>query len=263
MRISAVFLTFLLLIVGFAPHARAGLTMLTVEEPPTNYLHQDTIVGIIVDVVRKTQEEIGDATPILIWPPARVIDAIRNEPDVLAFTLGRTDDRIRRGFTFLGPVATRKHVLWRKEDSPVSVSAPSDILARQYRIGGIHGDWRTRLFEDEQIPVTKAQSHAVNLVRLVNGRIDLWISSDLETIAIAGETDIRMDSLDIAYIICEAPSFIVFSKGTKHATIKRWTEAFEGLKQTDFFERTAKKWSSILGVKLSFDPDRGFIISSE
>ncbi len=122
-------------------------------------------------------------------------------------------------------------------------------------------DWRTKYLLDRGIPVSKVNTHILNLKKLLRHRIDLMISSDIELPSLTLSHGISNDKFKMSYALKTAPSFIMMSKGTPLKTIQAWQQAFEALKTTDFMDKTAQKWSTILGYPIIFDNDKGFVMA--
>ncbi len=64
-----------------------------------------------------------------------------------------------------------------------------------------------------------------------------------------------------AYLIKEAHSFIMFSKGTDEQTIEKWRNAYETLIKKNYFDTMAVKWSKKLSAPIKFSEEKGFYVS--
>ena len=51
-------------------------------------------------------------------------------------------EKIDLGFHFIGPVMTRKYLLWKRKGADFKLSGIEDIKARGLRLGTVRGDWR-------------------------------------------------------------------------------------------------------------------------
>lgn len=124
----------------------------------------------------------------------------------------------------------------------------------------MRGDWRTKLLINSGIRTEVTSRHEQNVSKLKAGRIDLWITSDLEApfiIKESGELNL-IDDFELAYIIKESSGYIMLSKGTSASIIKRWRDTFSNLQKTNFFVNTAKKWSPKLKLELVYSKEKGF-----
>ena len=235
------------------------IRIITTEEPPTNYLNKNNqLVGITVDVVKKLQEELNLKNKIELITWARAFTIGKENPNVLLFTAGKTSHRVQLGFKFIGPIATKKHILYSKTNRNISIDSILDIKTQNLKIGAMRNDWRSRYFKDRGFEIFETSNHEQHIKKLMLGRIDLWASSNLESAFIAKKANIDMSELSKAYEFVELKSYIMFSKNTSKQNIKKWEKAFENLQETDFFEKTAKKWSKTLGIDLQYSKEKGF-----
>jgi polar amino acid transport system substrate-binding protein len=242
--------------------AETELKILTTEEPPTNYIVDGEVTGITTDIINDLRARLAEKTVIEIQPWARVYQTALVRPNTLIFTLGRTSERIAQGLTFIGPVTTRKHAVYKRTDAKLKVDSLDDIAQQNLLVGGIRGDWRTNLVKDHGARVDEAATHAESLKLLMHGRIDLMVLSDLELKINTDLAEVPIDRLTPAFIIAEAPAFFALSKGTSEETVRRWQQAFSDFQASDVPARLAKKWGKILGQPMEYAPDKGFFLSA-
>ncbi len=113
---------------------------------------------------------------------------------------------------------------------------------------------------DLGLKVQNETNHKQNIKKLLAGRIDLWVSSDIEAPPIAKETGIDMQEIEIAYVFKAAPSYIMLSRDTPKEIIQKWQTAYSEIQKTNFFEKASIKWSRILGFDLGYTNDTGFFV---
>ena len=240
--------------------AGAEIRVLTTEEPPTNYSKGDRIVGFSVDVIQAILRELNETARIEMLPWARAYEIAKRTPNVVAFTVGQSQERINHGFHFIGPLASRKHILWKRKGSLVSLENENQVIQKRWVVAGMRQDWRLKYFARKKARVMEAVDPMKGLRLLMMGRADLWISSDMEAPAVSRRIGAHMKDLEIAYVFKEAPSFLMFSRDSDPKIIKAWQDAFSRLQKTDFFQKTARKWSKILDYELHYAPKTGFQI---
>ena len=249
---------FLLLLCTYNINANE-FRILTNEEPPTNYLDiNGEITGITVDIVKKLKEELKLKNKIELMTWARAYNIAQNKPNIVLFTAGKTLHRMQEGFYFIGPVITKKHILYSKASQNLTINSSLDIKSKDLKIGAMRGDWRSKYFKDKGFIVQDTTNHEQNLRKLMLNRIDLWTSSNIESAFIAKKAGIKTSSLKASYEFKEIPSYIMLSKETSKEDVRRWEKAFYDLQKTDFFEKTAKKWSLILDIDLQYSKYKGF-----
>lgn len=234
------------------------LRILTSEEPPTNFYSNNKITGITADIVYEIQKHINDDTIIEILPWARAYSYAKEQPNVLIFTAGKTQDRIDHGFHFIGPVVTRKHTLFSKKNIPFSINSIEDIIEQDLVVGAMRGDWRSRFFKTKGIEVQEVFSHELNAKKLVTDRIDLWALSDLEISMVLDKSSVSLADVKASFVFSESSSYLMFSKNTPTSTINLWAGGFEKVQRSSFFSLASHKWSKELSVPISYTPELGF-----
>lgn len=244
----------------FSFSAYGQLRIVTSEEPPTNYTVDGRLTGITTDIVRELMKRLNLNVGIEVMPWARSYRIAKSQSNVVIFTAGKTQSRIEHGFYFVGPVVTRKHLLWSRKGSNYRIKEPQDIPKLNLVMGGMAGDWRTKYFLDRGVAVQTVPNHQQNLLMLLRGRIDLWISSDIEALSITKALALDISKLERAFLIKEASSYIMLSKGTPQEAVDQWQQAFADLRKTDFFNKLATKWADILGYDIKYSPDRGLFL---
>jgi polar amino acid transport system substrate-binding protein len=248
---------FVFLSVSFA---NAQIRIVTTEEPPTNYTYQGKFTGTTTDIVEEIKRRLHIKAKIEVMPWVRAYKYAKKDPNVVIFTAGRTQKRINHGFHFIGPVTTRKHVVWSKKGSTFNIKSFQDIKRKNLQVGAMRGDWRGKLFISKGLRVQRVTDHKQNLLKLLKKRIHLWVSSDIEAPLIAKKAGINMNRIEIAYTFKEAPSYIMLSKDTPIETVRRWKRTYEKIQRTNFFRKKSKKWSRILGFRLGYKNSTGFYI---
>lgn len=235
--------------------------ILTTVEPPTNYyLQNETFSGTTTDIIIEITRYLDLDTTIEVLPWIRAYTYSLKNPDIVIYTCGKTQTRVDHGFHFIGPVMTRKHALWSLKEKEISIENIDDIKKQNLNVVGMRGDWRSDFFSDQGVSVYNVHGHEYSLNILLGGRVDLWISSDIEAPQIAESAGIDIDELEMIYIFDESPSYIMMSRDSSAENIRKWHEAFKQLQMTDFFKELSVKWSKILGYDLAYDKDKGLYV---
>ncbi len=237
------------------------MRIVTNEEPPTSYYSEEgEFVGTTVDIVKEIERYLGLDTEIEVMSWARAYETTKAGPNVVLFTAARTQERIDHGFHFVGPVITRKHVLWARKGSDFNINSIQDIKDQNLQIGAMRSDWREIYFIDLGFTIDDTTSHKLSLQKLLDGKVDLWVSSDIEAPRVTEEIGVDMGEIEIAYIFKEASSYIILSKDIPEETVEEWKKAYAEIQKTDFFENASKKWTNTLGSKVGYAKDTGFFI---
>lgn len=236
------------------------LRIITNDEPPTNYMQNQQIVGITVDVVKELIKQMkleDQEIEMMAW--SKAYNIAKENKNIVLFTAGKTSQRMKEGFHFVGPVITKQAVLYKTSTNKAEVSSLFDIKEQKLKIGAMRGDWRADYFTNKSFKVQKEANHKESINKLLNGKFDLWATSKIEAQFIAKKADVNFSKIKEAYTFKEINSYIMLSNGTPKKILRQWRRAYSKLQKTDFFDRTASKWSRILGIKLEYDRHKGFI----
>ena len=235
------------------------IRIVTSEEPPMNYYSDEgEFIGTNVDIVEEIKRYLDLDVEIEVMPWARSYLIAKENPNVAIFTASKTQERVDLGFSFVGPLITRKHILWARKGSNFNINSIQDVKDQDLRIGAMRGDWREKYFVDLGFDVEDSTNHEQGLRKLIEGSIDLWALSEMDAPLHARALGINAEEIEAAYVFREALSYIMLSKGTPEETVKEWEKAFEEIQGTDFFEKASEKWSSILGSEIGYTKDMGF-----
>ena len=235
--------------------------ILTSWEPPGNYLdEQKRMVGTSIDIVNKIKEKLNLNVSIELQPWSRVYKRLLTATNTVAFTAAKTPQRIKHGFHFIGPIFTRQHVLLKRKNSLLNITSLKDVQAQNLVVGGVRGDWRTLFLKGLGISVDEVTLHSQNVHKLINKRIDLWVTSKVEAPSIINQTNYKGLEFEQALTFSKKASYLMFSKHTAPQILKRWERAYLDIQSSGFLEKTSRIWSKKLKLKLSFHRDKGFYI---
>ncbi|MES0880579.1 substrate-binding periplasmic protein [Roseibium sp. SCP14] len=235
------------------------MRLITSPWPPSNFLDENgTPTGISVEIVEALKKKLDIATPVEVIPWARGYLIAKSEPNVLLFTAGRTQERLDMGFQFIGPVVMWTHSLMAKKGSMRQLKDLDAVRTQNLTVAGVRGSWQMRLLQKAGIQTVEIESQETGVKMLLAGRVDLWVTSRLQASAILQDLKLPADSVSSVYTVRQSPSYLMLSSGTNPQLAASWRNAYEGLKQSDFFDKVAEKWSNELGIPLRFSPSDGF-----
>ena len=235
------------------------MRLITSPWPPSNYLDEKgAATGISVDLIEALKGKLNLTTPVEVLPWARGYLIAKSEPNVLLFTAGQTQERLDLGFQFIGPVVMWTHTLMAREGSLRQLKDLDAVRTQNLSVAGVRGSWQVKLLQAAGVHTVETDSHETGARMLQAGRVDLWITSRLQSSVILQKLDLPADSVSPVYTVRQSPSFLMISNETDPQLVTKWRTAYEELKQSDFFDKTADKWSRELGLPLKFSPSDGF-----
>lgn len=239
-----------------------GITkIVTAVEPPTNYYSKDgQFTGPSTEIVEEIKRKLNLDVEISVLPWARAYAYAKKGPNVVIFTAGKSQDRIEHGFHFIGPISTRNHVLFKKKGTSYSIHRLEDVKKQNLIVGSMRGDWRAKMLKEQGIEVDEVTFQLQNVRKLMAGRIDFWVSSDLDAPFILKNTEFNINDIEIAFFIKKGAGYIMLSQDTSREIVKRWRNAYWEMQKTGFFKKTAKKWSELLEINLGYAVDKGFYL---
>lgn len=70
------------------------LRFISVDEPPANYLNSSgELSGFVTEIVKQLQKQLQNDTSIEVMPEARAIRTLDTSPNVIMFSLSRSEER--------------------------------------------------------------------------------------------------------------------------------------------------------------------------
>lgn len=237
------------------------IRLLTGIQPPTNYLDdRGKLTGIAVDIIEELKKSLGVKAEIEVYPWARALKLAEDNPDIVLFTDAKTPERVAKGFHFIGPFVTRRHVIYSRAEGSTKLKNLKDIAGENARVVGTRGDWRTQLLKRRGAAIQETPDQLASVRMLLAGRADYWLSSDVELPLMLKSAGAGPETVDEAALISEASSYLLLSRGTKPAHVKAWQAAFKQLQSTGFLHRLAAKWSRKLGVNYAYSRSKGLYL---
>ncbi len=235
--------------------------VLTTTEAPTNFTYAGRFTGTTTEIVRAMLTVMGSQQQLEVYPWSRAYHIALNTPNTVVFTVGRTQQRVDAGFTFIGPVATRVHgVFSRKGHNFIS---NDKVKHSREPIAVMRDDWRATYLRKEGFQVVEVANHSQGLRMLMNSHINYWLSSDLEAPTITEQWGYRLSDIKMAWRIKEAGSYIALSPGSDPVLIERWRKAYQQIQQDSFLREQQILWRNILNAPIQFTPERGYFIQSD
>ncbi|WP_413288222.1 substrate-binding periplasmic protein [Bdellovibrio sp. HCB337] len=229
------------------------LSILTEEWPPISFEENDKAQGFAVEIVEQIQSLTQDKHPIQVVPWARGYRELRNQPNVVLFTVIRTEERDKL-FTMVGPLGVSEVALYGLAERNLPVQSIEDAK-KLIGIAAVNETlFATALQQKgfQNLVMTKNPEQEVRL--LAAGRVDL-ISGDFHALQTALKKA-GLSNLELKrYLLIEKSKFyIAFSKGTNPELIKQWKQALKKLKANGTFKKISKKWlpfsEAVTGVEV-------------
>ncbi|MFW5722102.1 MAG: substrate-binding periplasmic protein [Desulfohalobiaceae bacterium] len=217
------------------------LTILTEDMPPYNYVENGTLTGSSVAVTREILNRLGRNETIAEVPWARAYNRGLSEPNVLLLTTVRTKER-EHLFKWVGPLSTTRMALYARRDSDISISSLEE--ARQVgSIGTYRKDIKEQFLEKHGFTnLDSATDPATNLKKLMAGRVDLWISFDLEVAEQALKAGVDPSELKEVFVLDVIEVYFAFSRQTPDTLVAQWHSTFEAMQADGTLYALSSRW---------------------
>jgi polar amino acid transport system substrate-binding protein len=217
------------------------LTIYTESWPPVSFLNGDKPDGMAVELVDALQKRMGSNYPIQVVPWNRGYKAVLEEPNVMLFTVGRSDEREKQ-MTLVGPVAISRTVLYTRKGNAAKLQALGDGI---YAVAV--GAYRGSIFADT---AAKKGFHTLDLAAtpevtakmLMVSRFDLWSEGSVVVPSVLKEIGYSIDDVEVVKVLDSLELYLAFSSKTPLVTIKAWEDALRQMKKDGVFQKIYQKW---------------------
>ncbi len=127
------------------PGQTQTITVVTEEYPPYNFTENGVIKGCSTEIVQEVLKRAGIPYSLTSYPWARTYNTALNTPNVLIYSIGRSEKR-EKLFKWIDVVAPYDiHLYKLKKRTDLTVTGLDD--AKKYRIGAVRDDVRAQFLE--------------------------------------------------------------------------------------------------------------------
>lgn len=234
-------------ILGLPAHAQR-IQIVTEELAPYNMTVGGKLTGMSTEVVQALIGEVGVEASFQSMPWARAYDMALHMDNVMIYSISRTPER-EGLFQWVGMVAPTRWYLYSAASRPITLESLEQ--ARPYQIATVKQDVGEQYLTEHGFHVNSGlQSsirHELNYEKLQQGRVDLWISNELNARHLARAMGDNPDHslrevLDLPDLGNGSGLSIAFSKGTPEETVERFRIALRQMHESGRFEAIVRKW---------------------
>ena len=220
----------------------SDLNVMTENYPPYNFVKNGELTGPCVDIVMEILKRTGHPPEIKVLPWGRAYRYILEMDSQVLFSMSRTQQR-EDLFKWVGPLVDYNVYFYARKGAGLAIDSLDDA-AKVDAIGtGINTSGSIFLRElgfDNLEPVSKTELNALKLIR---GRISLWLAGELTARYRAGLKGLDFDLFQPVYKIRTESLYIAFSKSTPDSVIDRWQQTLDAIKQDGTHERIFQRYS--------------------
>ena len=217
------------------------LRIISENNPPFNFIKHGTLTGSSMEIVQEMLRRMNrtDTIQVLTW--ARGYNLAVSRPNVVLFSTARTNQR-ENLFHWVGPLYRVRFGFYAKKESELQLTNLEDAK----KVGAIatyKNDVREQLLRSQGFTnLDSSKSPVSNLKKLMSGRVDLWLFSNLGVKRIANQVGVDLDELELVLPYKDYYAYIAISKGTSQNVVNRWREVLDELKQEGTFEKITQQW---------------------
>jgi len=217
------------------------LKIYTENSPPGNYLDNGDLTGLAVEVVREILSRLGLVDDIQVVPWARGYNMALMDPNVALFSTTRLPQREKK-FKWVGPLYKQTWGFYAKKGSEIRIHSLDD--AKQIpRIGTYHKDAKEQFLQKKGFSnLVSTNKNISNIRHLVEGNIDLWVSSDFNMPYLAKQAGISPDQLEFVYAFREVDNYIAFSLQTANDIVEKWQNTLDNIIKDGTYEKLSNKY---------------------
>jgi polar amino acid transport system substrate-binding protein len=213
------------------------LEIYTENSPPGNYLENGKLTGFSVDIVREILRRRGRINDIQVVPWARGYNLALTNPNTALFSTTRLPQRENR-FKWVGPLYRQTWGFYAKKGSGIRIRSLDDAKKIQ-RIGTYNKDAKEQFLQKKGFSnLVSTNKNIGNVRHLIQGSIDLWVSSDFNMPYLVEQAGFNPDQLEHVYAFRDVDNYIAFSKQTSDDLIEKWQVTLDEIKKDGTYEET-------------------------
>ena len=216
--------------------ALLNLSIYTENSPPASYLAGDRLQGRAVDIVREILRRLQMPEAIEIVPWARGYALATSQPNVALFSTTRLPQR-EKLFKWVGPIYSQTWGFYGKKGSGIQINSLEEAR-RVARIGTYHKDAKEQYLHSKGFRnLVSANKNISNIRHLIDGNVDLWVSSDFNMPFLARQAGIEPDQLELVFAFKKVQNYIAFSLQTDDRLVQQWQQTLDATKHDGTYDR--------------------------
>lgn len=227
--------TFMIFLLLMVPLMGKELLLLMDEYPPLNYTENGKLKGFSVDIITALQEKLDHKGTIKVLSRALGHKMVSERKDFAFFSVAKTQENADH-FKWVGPIADKRRVFYKKRGSPVNIGFIDEAV--KYKICVRKDDEDETYLKDNHFPnvMTVIKNH-LNVKRLIAGKCDLWLMGHPTGEALANSMGLG-PQIEMAYLVDITYLYVAFNKHTPDSEIARWQGALDEMKTSgEFMDR--------------------------
>jgi len=227
-------LFFFSIVMGLSAEDLPDFTIMTEDWKPYQYIEDDRLKGITVDLMVLLLKEVGSEQgvgDIQMAPWARGYYTVQNKENTILFSMVRTPER-ESLFKWVGPIFKNVSYLIGKKSRNFVIDDPDEI--KKYSIGTVYDDAGEIFLKRLGITYENMQrtNKAENNVKMMDlDRIDFVVTGWNAFVYDAEVAGINADLYEPVFAVDSADVNFAFHISTPDSIISKFQEAFDRIKE--------------------------------
>ena len=218
----------------------ATLRIYTENSPPASFQAGGRLQGLAVEIVREILHRLNLPDMIEVVPWARGYTLALNQPNVALFSTTRLEQR-EKLFKWVGPIYSQTWGFYSKKGSGIKINSLEGARGAA-RIGTYHKDAKEQYLQAKGFRnLVSANRNLSNIRHLLDGSIDLWVSSDFNMPYLARQAGVSPDALELVFAFKKVQNYIAFSIQTSDALVHQWQQTLDAIKRDGTYDRLSRK----------------------
>lgn len=211
------------------------LTYITEDYPPHNFVENDTLQGISIDLLLKALSAINCSikkSDIKVMPWTRGYYMALNQPNIVLFATSRIKSR-EKLFKWACTIINTQVALISRKDSQISINNVEEI--NQLTIGVVKDDVAEKLIHRLNVKPTNLKygnNHPETLAKmLVLHRFDVWAYDEIVAFWILSRLGYNTSDFETIYSFQPVNNCYAFSNSTPNSTVNILQRAINDIKE--------------------------------
>jgi len=176
--------------------AEAIIELVTFQEQPLVTDHRGKAKGVLVDTVKELFKRTGIQHRITLTTPARAQEAAQRTPNTCTFPMERSQER-EASFLWISPVLISRHGVYSHPTRTFKLHSLEDI--QPYLLGSYKGSGIGEYLESFNFMVSYAGNNEETARRLIQRRVDFWISDTVSANHIIKQLELDIRQPDLVF----------------------------------------------------------------
>lgn len=223
------------------------IKVVTEEYPPYNYTENAKLTGMSTEIVQLVLKEAGiQHESIQSLPWARAYDMALTQPNILIFSIGRSQERESK-FKWVGVIAPYDVYLFKlKENTALKINSLDDV--KTHKTGAVRDDVRAQYLKTKGIPESAmdiVSTDSLNIRKLFEKRIDMFPIDELAASFLAKQEKLDFTKIEKVFFLKDlsAGLYMAFSKNTPDEIVNKCKATLEKIKADGRFDKIKTKYT--------------------